>query len=436
MKLKIALALLFFALVKVSAQEPLTITEAVQLGLEHNLSIKISKKSAETSANNSDMSYGALLPTFGISANKSYSNTDVTQQLANSNETREIKDAKTNNLNISPTLNWTVFDGLGMFHTRDRLKAQAQLGEDDLQIQIENNIALISNAYYRVVLEQERARVFQDALDLSKQRLELANTRYEVGKASKLVYLQAQVDYNSDSSSFLIQQELINNVKLELNRLLGQDLESEFEITSGFSFDSSIQLEDVLAEANLNSPAVVRAQRNREVNYLQIKELNAEKYPTISLNFGYTYNDRNSDAGAVLSNLSTGFNYGAGLNFNIFNGFDLKRREQNAKIQLEVAELQIRDLTQSLESDVRKVYGNYRNNIRLYQLEELNLEVAKENYDIALERFKVGNSTAIELREAQINLVQAEIRKITTQYNVKLSEIELKRLSGGNVNRQ
>tara|TARA_R110001599_G_scaffold86043_1_gene230914 strand:+ start:21815 stop:23122 length:1308 start_codon:yes stop_codon:yes gene_type:complete len=433
MKMKIALALFFFALIKVSAQEPLTIAEAVQLGLEHNLSIKISKKSAETSANNSDMSYGALLPTFGVTANKSFSNTDVTQQLANSNETREIKDAKTNNLNISPTLNWTVFDGLGMFHTRDRLKAQAQLGEDDLQIQIENNIALISNAYYRVVLEQERARVFQDALDLSKQRLGLAYTRYEVGKASKLVYLQAQVDYNSDSSSFLIQEELIHNVKLELNRLLGQDLEMEYEITSGFSFDSSIQLEEVLAEANLNSPTVVRAQRNRDINYLQIKELNAEKYPTVNLNFGYTYNDRNSDAGAVLSNLSTGFNYGAGLSFNIFNGFDLNRREQNAKIQLEVTELQIRDLTQSLESDVRKVYGNYRNSIRLNQLEELNLEVAKENYDIALERFKVGNSTAIELREAQINLVQAEIRKITSQYNVKLSEIELKRLSGGNV---
>ncbi|MGW8123767.1 TolC family protein [Roseivirga echinicomitans] len=433
MKMKIVLVLFFFTFIKVNAQEPITIAEAVQLGLEHNLSIKISKKSAETSANNSEMSHWAMLPTLGVTANKSYSNTDVTQKLANSNETKEIKDARTNNLNLSPTLNWTVFDGLGMFYTRDRLKVQAQLGEDDLQIQIENNIALISNAYYRVVLEQERARVFQDALDLSKDRLELARTRYEVGKASKLVYLQAQVDYNADSSSFLIQRELIHNVKVELNRLLGQELERQYEVSSGFTFDSTLKLNELLRDANLNSPSVVRAQRSREVNYLQIKELNAEKFPKVNLNFGYTYNDRNSDAGAVLNNLSTGFNYGAGLSFNIFNGFDLKRREQNAKIQLELTDLQIRDLTQSLEANLRKVYGNYQNGISLNRLEDLNLEVAKENYDIALERYKVGNSTAIELREAQINLVQAEIRKITSRYNVKLAEIELKRLSGGNV---
>jgi outer membrane protein len=434
MKIKITFLCLIISFANVFAQEKLTIEDAIQLGLEFNLAIKISKKTAETSANNSDWSYGALLPTFGITANKSFSNTDVTQKLASGGDARKIDNAKTNNLNLSPTLNWTIFDGLGMFHTRDRLKTLALVGEDELRLQIENSIAQISNAFYRVVLENERARVFQDALDLSRKRLELAKTKYEVGKASKLVFLQAQVDYNTDSSNFLSQRELIHNVQIEMNRLLGQDLESGYSITPGFAYDDSMNLDEVLSKASLNNPGVVRAQRNLEANYLQIKELNAQKFPTVSVNFGYTYNDRNSDAGAVLSNLSTGLSYGVGASWNIFNGFDLKRREQNARIQVELTELQIDDLSQSLESDIRKVYGSYQNGLRLFQLEELNLEVAKENYDIALERFKVGNSTAVELREAQINLVQAEIRKISAQYNIMLSEIELKRLSGGNLN--
>ena len=182
---------------------------------------------------NSELSYGALLPTFNVTANKSFSNTDVTQQLASGGEARKIDNAKTSNLNLSPTLNWTVFDGLGMFHTRNRLKTLAQVGEDDLRLQIENSIAQISNAFYRVVLENERARVFQIALDLSRKRLELAKTRYEVGKASKLVFLQAQVDYNTDSSNYLTQRELIHNVLVEMNRLLGQDLERNYEISAG-----------------------------------------------------------------------------------------------------------------------------------------------------------------------------------------------------------
>jgi outer membrane protein len=235
-------------------------------------------------------------------------------------------------------------------------------------------------------------------------------------------------------STFLIQRELIHNVKIEMNRLMGQGLEDEYKINAGFDFDDSIVLDEMLSKAYLNNPTVLRAQRDLEVNFLQMKEINAQKFPVVNVNLGYTYNDRNSDAGAVLSNLSTGINYGVGASFSIFNGFDIKRRQQNAKIQQELTELQIDDLRLSLESDIRKTYGNYQNSLRLNQLEELNLEVAKENYDIALERFKVGNSTPIELREAQINLIQAEIRKLLSQYNIKLAEIELKRLAGSNVN--
>lgn len=435
MKVKLFIVLICCAWGYSHAQTNLTIRDAVQLGLEHNLAIKISEKSAEVSANDYDLSYGALLPSFGVSASKSFSQTDVTQQLARSNEVNEINNAKTNNLNISPTLNWTIFDGLGMFVTRDRLQTQVLLGEDDLRIQIENNIALISTTFYRVVLENERLRVFQDALDLSRQRLELAKTRYEVGKASKLVFLQAQVDYNADSSNLLSQRELIYNVKVDLNRLLGQELETEYSIEADFDSDESLILDDLLVNAQLGNPSIVRAQRNRDISYLQVKEINAQKFPTVGLNFGYTYNNRNSDAGAVLSNTSSGINYGISASWNIFNGFDLKRRQQNAKIQVEVNELQIQDLQQSLEADIRKTYINYQNSIQLRVLEEQNLEVARENYDIALERFKVGNSNAVELREAQVNLVQAEIRKITSEYNVKLAEIELKRLAGNNVDK-
>ena len=430
---RIFFSALFILSVLVQAQERLTFQDAVAIGLENNLSIKISRKTSEVSANNYDKSIGGLLPTLSLSASKNFSEQDVKQQLARDNQVNEINNAKTNNLNISPTLNWTIFDGFGMFHTRDRLRTEAELGMDDLKIQIENNIAQIASAYYRVVLETERLRVFQQALELSGERVELARTQYEVGRASKLVLLQAQVDYNSDSSALLSQKVLINNGKVNLNQLMGRELDADFSVNSEFEINARLVLNALLDSAELNNPAVVRAQRSREVNYLQLKELNAQKLPQVSLNFGYTYNDRNSDAGAVLSNISSGINYGIGASWNIFNGFDLKRREQNAQIQIELADLQIQSLQQSLEADIRRGYVNYSNGLSLASLEELNLEVARENYDIALERYKVGNSNAIELREAQVALVQAEIRKISAEFNVKIAEIELKRLAGNNL---
>ena len=417
----------------VLAQEKLDIEQAVSLGLEHNLSIRISDKNSEIAQNNYNRSIGGLLPTASVTASKNFSQTNVEQQFVGDDQPRQINGAKSNTLDFSPTLRWTIFNGLGMFTTRERLKEQAALGNDDLRVVIENSIAAISNAYYRVVLENERLRVFQDALQLSADRMEIAKTRYEVGKSSKLDYLQAQVDYNTDKSNLLSQQELIYNVRVDLNRLMGQALESEYVISPNFDMDTTLVLDPLLASAQLNNPGVIQAQRSQNISYLQLKEINAERYPVIDLNFGYNYNDRNSDAGFLISNTSRGINYGVSASFNIFNGFDLKRREQNTRIQIESNELVLEDLKQQLEADIRKTYVNYRNSITLQALEDLNFDVATENYDIALERYKLGNSNAIELREAQVNLVQAEIRKLTAAYNVKLAEIELTRLAGYNL---
>lgn len=432
-KLKLTLILSLFCVATI-AQENLSIEEAIRLGLEKNLSIRISRKNAEIGANNYDKSIGALLPTANISASKNFSTTNVEQQFLGDSEPRVIDGAQSNTLDISPTLRWTIFNGLGMFAARERLREQQLLGEDDLRVVIENNIASISNAYYRIVLENDRLRVFQGALQLSQSRVELAKTRYEVGKSSKLDYLQAQVDFNTDKSNLIAQQELIYNVRVDMNRLLGSELEQVYSIAPDFALDTTLVLEPLLNSSFVNNPGIIRAQRARDISFIQQRELKAERYPVIDLNLGYNYNTRNSDAGFLISNTSRGFNYGVSASLNIFNGFDLRRREQNNKIQLESNELAIIDLKQQLEADIRKTYVNYQNSIVLKNLEELNFEVATENYDIALERYKLGNSNAIELREAQVNLVQAEIRKITAQYAVKVAEIELTRLAGYNLN--
>jgi len=417
----------------VFAQEILTIEQAIQMGLEKNLSIRIVQKNNEINENNYDKSIGGLLPRASVTASKNFSNTNVEQQFVNDDEPRQINGAKSNTFDISPTLQWTIFNGLGMFATRDRLREQQLLGEDDLRVAIENNIAAISNGFYRIVLENERLRVFQDALQLSKDRLDLAKTRYELGKSSKLDYLQAQVDFNTDKSNLIAQQELIFNVQVDMNQVIGADLETSYLVGQDFALDTTLVLTPLLNSAFLNNPDVIRSQRVQDIAYIQERELKAEKYPVINLNLGYSYNDRNSDAGFLISNTSRGWNYGVSASFNIFNGFDLKRREQNNRITIESNELQLENLKLQLEADVRKTYINYQNSIRLKNLEELNFEVARENYDIALERYKLGNSTPIELREAQVNLVQAEIRKITSQYAVKVAEIELTRLAGYNL---
>lgn len=430
---KIFLILCLLSAGTLSAQEKLTLEEAISIGLEKNLSIKITEKSVEQATNDYDKSAGAFLPQVSVSAGKSFSNTNVLQQFVNDNAPREINGAKSNTLDVSPSLRWTIFNGLGMFYARDRISETMGLAEDDLKIQIENTIAQISTAYYRLVLEQERLRVLEEALKLSEDRVALAKTRYEVGKTSKLDYLQAQVDYNSDQSNVLNQKEVVFNALIDLNQLMGVELETGYVTDVNFQANENLQIESLLESAQLNNPGLLRAQRTREIAYLQTKEVRAERFPQLSVNFGYNFNDRNSDAGFLISNTSKGVNYGVSASWNILNGFDVKRRLQNAQIQVETRELEIQNLKLQLESDIRKAFVNYQNSIALRNLEVQNFSIAEENYDIALERYKLGNATPLEIREAQINFVQAELRRIQASFGVQVQEIELNRLAGNNI---
>lgn len=415
------------------AQEGLTLEQAITTGLDKNLNIKIVEKTVDQTTNDYDKSIGGLLPQVSVTASKSFSNTNVSQQFLNDPAPREINGAQSNTFDVSPTLRWTIFDGLGMFYTRNRLAEQVGLAEDDLKVQIENTIAQISNAYYVTVLEQERLRVLQDALELSSARVELAKTRYEVGKTSKLEYLQAQVDYNTDQSNVLQQTEVVYNAFVDLNRLMGAELDTRYNVESAFTVEESLELQQLLQSANLNNPGLLRAQRNREIAFLQTKEVKAEFLPQISLNLGYNYNNRNSDAGFLISNQSRGFNYGISASWTILNGFDIKRRQQNAKIVAESRELEVQDMKQQLEADIRKAFINYENSMALRELEERNFEIAQENYDIAQERYNIGNATALEIREAQVSFVQAELRKVQAAFSIQIQEVELNRLAGNNL---
>ena len=63
-------------------------------------------------------------------------------------------------------------------------------------------------------------------------------------------------------------------------------------------------------------------------------------------------------------------------------------------------------------------------------MELANREVARENNEIAIERYRVGNSSPLELREAQINLLEANLRLLDAAYSIKTGEIDLLLIAG------
>jgi len=414
------------------AQNEISLEEAIRISLENNYAIKIARNDQLITDNNQQAGNAGMLPVVALEAGKNYTSQNVDLDIQGSdgifNVTRDW--AKSDRFDAAARLNWTIFDGLGMFMTMDKLKAMKEWGEINTLQQVQNTVAQVTNAYYQVMLEKERLRVLEENLEISAQRLSFAENRYQVGKGSKVDYLAAQVDYNSDRTGLIVQQQRIDYSKVDLNILLGRDVDTSFEVITTVDVDSTLQYEELEQNVDQANPELLKAMQDHNIAYYEYKEEKASRYPSISLDVAYGYTESENEAGQLRSSVFDGVNYGLTARWNIFDGNNINRRVQNAKVVHETTLLELSETKLLIKGDLRKAYIGYKNSLRVVSLERRNLDVAKENEQIAIERFRLGASDFLVLREAQRNLVDANGRFLDAMFATKLAETELLRLSG------
>ncbi len=412
-------------------QESLNLEKALELGLENNLQIKIGVENQSLRSLDKKIAAGNFfMPTLNANYLRSFSTEDVTQTFVSDPENpREIDAAKSRNKAYS-------FVGIYGFRpeslvTMRRLGLLEEISELEAKIIVENTIAGISTAYYRLILELQRFKVLEQTLALSKARLEIAQAQYELGGAGKRDFLAAQVDYNGDSSLLMTQYQVIQNARVNLNELLATDPSTDYLIQdSTISIGKTLSLDELVENAFLDNKLLLANQRRNNDAFLQLKELQAQRLPALNLNSSFNNSVFNSDAGFLIQNERQGLNYGGSITFNLFSGLTLNRRIQSAKVNQRIQDYSLEQFEIQLKSDLQRAYKTYDNNLGLLSIEQKNYQVAKENSEIALERFRLGIASYLEFRDAQVNLLSAENRLITSVYQIKEQEIELLRLSG------
>ena len=432
MKLPLILPL-FLLIYTTNAQGILLHEEAIKIALENTYSIKIAKSNQKIAENNNTLGNAGMLPTVTGNINKIYNINSITLGLFDPNlPTIERSGVANNTGGTGINAIWTLYDGLGMFIARDRLRELQKTTVTQLESSIENSVAQVSNAYYDIIRQSRRVKNLKQGLYISNDRLKLAKDRYEVGQSSKVDFLSAQVDYNEDKAALIATEQALESSKINLNSLLIRNLQTDFNTLDTIIFDKNLSLE-LLREATLKqNPNLLLAEQNKRLAEFDLKLQKAAQYPQIDLLTGYNYNLSNNGAGppqGTKSLQSFALNFGLRASINIFDGYNQKRRIQNAKIGQEIASYQEGDLRNQLNTTLERTFLGYKNALELIKLETENYKIARQNIDIAFERYKVGNSTAYELREVQRNAVAAETRLIESEFNAKITEIELLRLS-------
>ncbi len=423
------ISVLAFA-VSADAQRVLSLKECLETGLQNNYDLLIVRNEQQIAANNATAANAGMLPSLDLSAGYSGA-ADNTTTYPREGESETVKGAYDQVVDVGVGLGWTIFDGFKLRTNYKKLQEMKTLGVLKTRLEVEDFVANLTAEYYNLIQQTLRLKNYRYAVALSRERLRITEARYRIGDFSRLDWLQARVDFNADSSQYMSQQELVTASRIRINELMANNDVTEkcFARDSVIDVNSALKWEELESNMNeLNSELLI-ANRNTAISELELKAIKSRNYPYLNLSAGYGYTRQLYGKNDPKGRGTLGPNVGLKLGFTIFDG-NRRREQRNARIEVENAQYTQEQLKQSLMADLATFWQAYTNNLEVINLEQQNLVAAKENYEIAMERYLLGDLPGIEMREAQKSLLDAEERILTAEYNTKLCEISLMQISG------
>ncbi len=412
-----------------NAQNTISLQQAIETALKNNYDIRIVRNTQEMLSNVATPGNAGMLPKADLGLTQTNSVTDSKQKFSSGSESDKTG-AIAHSLNAYAALNWTVFDGFKMFATYQKLKEIETAGEATVRMQIEQTTEQIIAAYFNIVKQKALLTAIDSSVIIAQIKEEVAKAKFQTGIYSKVEWLQAQVDLNSFRADYKKQLVAIDNAKVALNKLLAQDVTTQFDVMEEFQFGEPGEYNQLLSSLSSSNSELVRAQHDTKIAGLTVKEYQSLRYPVIGLNGNYSFTNSTSQSGLILESRSKGFNYGFTVTYNLFNGFNSSRAIRNAKLDYENSRISFDQLKNSLEGDLLIAWQNFKNLLDIAQMEKQNSEMSNETVRLALERYRNGTISELQLKDIQQSYLQAQTGYISAAYDAKVAETSLKRISG------
>ena len=424
-KILFIVTLIFWA--NVRAQQPLSVNDAINIAMKSNFDILIARNSADMDRINNTRSNAGMLPTISLNGNSTYSYNNVYQKTS-SESINKYPTQSTTNIGADAELSWTLYDGGKMFITKNKLAEIQALGELQFKSNVLDVFYKVTAAYYDIVKQEQELRSINEVINYNKQRVLIAETGFKAGQINKTELLQAQIDLNVATENAINQKNAISEAQKTLNSLLGCDAATLYDVSDSIPESTVPERNEVLLKLESCNTDILAYKKQQEVAKLALKETQKGYYPTLKFQGGYYLSHITNSEGATLRNNTNGIQLGGTLSVPIYNFGETKRKVSLAKADLLSTGYNLDNIRLQVKTDVLNAYTYFDNQQQLLQIERENCKLAKENLEISLKRLQLGQTTSLEVHQAQESYMESLTRLINFEYNLKVSETKIKQL--------
>ena len=410
--------------IQVYAQNNLSLSEAISIGLKNNYDLQIIRKSEEVGGINNIWGNTGIMPNINFTLNG--------RENYNFNDTENYR---TQSLTPDLNLNWLFFNGFSARITKQKFEELETLSQGNTVVVVESTIQDIIVAYNNCILQNEMVDVFRELAELSQDRYRRTQDSEEIGASTTYESLQAKNSWLEDQSNFLQQKVNYENAIRTLNFILAVEDNSTWELTTPLETDTpEYDLMHLSEKLTANNQTLKNQYLYQKLMAQETALAKSNYYPSLSLNTGIGNSDVGNFYSGNTSNMSqnsTNAYIGLTLSWNIFNGGVRQRSVQIAKINEETEQVQTEQMTHSLNNQLLQLYSDYIVQKEILSLADEKVTAAKLNLELSEAKLKNGSINSFNYRDVQNIYANASIAQFRAIYNLVQANANLLRLTGG-----
>lgn len=419
----------------VHAQNSISLEKALAITIKENIDIKIKTTELEQVKNYEKVGVLGVLPIIKVNGAASGNTGSSSIEFA-TEDFPEINDADSESKSIigNVEISYSLFGGLASVYTYQKLKKQSDLKSTELLMKIEQVLLNTAKQYYDIAYLQEENKILYELLEVSKERYSRVKIQNEFGNASKLDLLAAEIDLNKDSVTVMNSDYQLKAAKERLNQTLNRDLSTDYAVESYVEINKDLNYSELLELTNQNNSNILFHQYLIEITRKDKKINNTSIFPSVSVSAQYGYNQNESNTSIILDQSNTGLTGFVNLSWDIFDAMARKRIAQNTQIEIESNELKLESIKKEIQKEFNVTYQQYKNNIKLIEIETRNNEASERFFQRAKNQFFQGQLSRSDFRLAQVDLSISKNRLNQSLFMAKIAELNLYRLSGKIIN--